>query len=131
MAASLVQKLQLKAGQRLVVINAPESYTERLAAELPGIQMSQPDSHPADAVLLFARNLAEAEQLVPHGIRAVNEDGLLWVAYPKGSSGLKTDINRDTLWRATEPTGWQPVRQVAIDQVWSAMRFRPAEKVGH
>jgi hypothetical protein len=50
---------------------------------------------------------------------------LLWVAYPKGSSGVKTDVNRDRLWQALEPTGWRPVRQVALDETWSAMRFRP------
>ncbi len=130
MATSLLQKLQLKTGQRLVVLSAPEGYAERLAVELPGIELRQPSADAAEAVLLFASSLAEAERLMPEGIRAVKEDGLLWVAYPKGSSGIKTDINRDTLWRASESTGWRPVRQVAMDNVWSAIRFRPAERVG-
>jgi hypothetical protein len=130
MATSLLQKLQLKAGQRLVVLSAPEGYAERLAVELTGVELRQQSADAAEAVLLFASSLAEAERLMPEGIRAAKEDGLLWVAYPKGSSGIKTDINRDTLWRASEFTGWRPVRQVAMDEVWSAIRFRPAERVG-
>jgi hypothetical protein len=130
MVTSLLQKLQLKAGQRLVVLNAPGDYAERLAAELTGIELRQHSADAAEAVLLFASSLAEAERLMPEAIRAVKQDGLLWVAYPKGSSGIKTDINRDTLWRTSESTGWRPVRQVAMDTVWSAIRFRPAERVG-
>jgi len=37
----------------------------------------------------------------------------------------KTDVNRDKLWPVLDPLGWRPVRMVAIDEVWSAMRFRP------
>ena len=75
-------------------------------------------------------NLEEAGRLAPAAIAAVRPDGLLWMAYPKGTSKVKTDVNRDRLWEATNPTGWRPVRQVALDDVWSAMRFRPADQVG-
>lgn len=130
MTTTLAQKLQLKAGQRLVILNVPEGYQERLTGALTDVVISQPGAQPAEAVLLFAGTLAEAERLMSQGIAVVDRDGLLWVAYPKGSSGVKTDINRDTLWRASESTGWRPVRQVALDEVWSAIRFRPADKVG-
>jgi hypothetical protein len=52
------------------------------------------------------------------------------IAYPKGTSGVKTDLNRDRLAKAVAPTGWRAVRLVALDEIWSAMRFRPAERVG-
>jgi hypothetical protein len=41
---------------------------------------------------------------------------------------VKTDVNRDKLWKMIEPIGWQPVRQIALDEVWSAMSFKPVEK---
>ena len=63
-------------------------------------------------------------------MRSVRPGGPLWIAYPKGTSGVKTDVNRDRLWEALRPTGWRPIRQVALDEVWSAMRFRPADEVG-
>jgi len=130
MPASLAEKLQIKAGQGIAVLNAPAGYLDKLAAELEGISVSAQTTGPSDALLLFVNSLAEAAQWVPDAIRAVKVDGLLWVAYPKGTSGVKTDVNRDRLWEATKPTGWRPVRQVALDDVWSAMRFRPAGQVG-
>ncbi len=57
-------------------------------------------------------------------------DGLVWIAYPKGTSKVKADVNRDSLWEAVKATGWRPVRLIALDEVWSVMRFRPEEKVG-
>ena len=80
-----------------------------------------------DAVLLFVSTLAEVENLTPDAIAAAGHDGLLWLAYPKGSSGVATDLNRDNLWRALTPMGLRPVRQIALDEVWSALRFRPGE----
>jgi len=130
MSASLAQKLQLKPGQRMAVLNAPQGYLERVAAEMEGITVSAQATGKPDAVLLFVNKLAEAERLGLRAIRAIKSDGLLWIAYPKGTSRLKTDVNRDRLWEALKPTGWRPVRQVALDEVWSAMRFRPEESVG-
>ena len=121
---TLVQKLQLKAGQSLKLVNPPAGYENFLASETINVAGS------ADAVLLFVNSLAELEQVVPPAFKSVSADALVWVAYPKGSSGVKTDVNRDKLWDALKPTGWRPVRQIAMDHVWSALRFRPAEKVG-
>ena len=130
MAATLAGKLQIKAGQGMLVLNAPAGYLAKLAAELEGISVSAQSAGQSDALLLFVSSLAEAAHWFPEAIRAVKVDGLFWVAYPKGSSKVKTDVNRDRLWEATKPTGWRPVRQVALDDVWSAMRFRPADQVG-
>jgi hypothetical protein len=130
MAASLAQKLQLRSSQQLGVLNVPEGYLAKLKADLAGIPVSSPAKGKSDAVLAFVNNLAEAQKLFPRAISAVKSDGLLWIAYPKGGSKMKTDVNRDRLWEAVSKTGWRPVRLVAIDDVWSAMRFRPADLVG-
>jgi hypothetical protein len=124
MPSTLAQKLQMKT-PHLLVLNVPTGYLDTLAAELPGITVSDAPVSAVDAVLLFVNGLDEANRLMPQAIAAVKSEGLLWVAYPKGSSGVKTDVNRDRLWQALEPTGWRPVRQVALDENWSAMRFRP------
>ena len=129
MRASLAQKLQIKSG-KLIVLNAPKGYVERLARGLKDIAVSNRASSQAEAVLLFVNSLAEVDKLAPKAIKTVRPDGLLWVAYAKGTSKVKTDVNRDRLWEAMRPTGWQPVRQIAIDEVWSALRFRPAALVG-
>jgi hypothetical protein len=121
---TLVQKLQLKDGQSLKLVNSPAGYEAFLTSE--GIQTGAGP----DAVLIFTSSLAEVNQVVPPAFQSVHTDALVWVAYPKGSSGVKTDVNRDKLWDALKPTGWRPVRQIAMDNVWSALRFRPADKVG-
>lgn len=108
----------------MTLINPPANYADFLTAENISI------TDKSDAVLIFVNSLAETGQIVPAVLNFLPLDALAWVAYPKGSSGVKTDVNRDKLWDALKGTGWRPVRQIALDDVWSALRFRPAEKVG-
>jgi hypothetical protein len=124
---SLTEKLQLKPGQELLVLNAAPAYLERLTTELDGVPIKTQLDAPGEAVLLFVNNLAEASSHAPGAIAAVRSNGLVWIAYPKGGSGIRTDVNRDRLWETLKPTNWHPVRQIAIDEIWSAMRFRPDE----
>ena len=77
-----------------------------------------------------AKNDTELARLLPTATKATKYDGLLWVSYPKKSSKVDTDLSRDTLWEPPGETGLRPVTQVSIDKTWSAMRFRPTEKVG-
>src|SRR5512143_343573 len=127
MPASLAQKLQIKSG-KLIVINAPKGYTEQLTKELKDLTVSARASGQAEAVLLFVHSLAEATERAPKAGQLVKPGGMLWIAYAKGTSKVKTDVNRDRLWAAIQPLGWQPIRQIALDEVWSAMRFKPVEQ---
>ena len=129
MATTLQQKLQLKTGQAMVILNPAPGYVEKLKGELKDNLLVMEEKPNSEAVLVFVNSLAEARELVPSGIRAVKPDGLLLVAYPKGSSKVKTDVNRDSLWEAVKVTGWRPVRLIAVDDTWSVMRLRPEEKV--
>jgi hypothetical protein len=114
----------------LLLLNLPPGYAAYLAAELTGVPLLTASQEQGESVLLFVNNLAEVASLAPDAIRLARPDCLLWIAYPKGSARIKTDVNRDTLWKTIEPTGWRPVRQVALDEVWSAMRFRPSSQAG-
>ena len=125
MATPLAQRLQIKSG-KLIVLNAPKGYAEVLTTELNHLTVSTRASGQAEAVLLFVNSLAEVAERTPKAIKAVKPDGMLWIAYAKGTSKVKTDVNRDKLWAAVQPIGWQPVRQIALDDVWSAMRFKPS-----
>lgn len=64
-------------------------------------------------------------------LAVVEHDGLLWISFSKGSSGVATDLNRDQLWEALADQGIRLVSQVSVNEVWSAMRFRPIEAVGN
>lgn len=126
MAATLTQKLQLKAGQRLRLINAPAGLADQIPADGVLLATDEPGN---DAMLLFVHNMDEAQRLAPPAVQAAAPDTLLWIAYPRPGSPLGSDINRDRVWPVIEPTGWRPVRQIAIDETWSALRFRPADQV--
>ena len=78
----------------------------------------------ADAVIVFARTRAQVDTKAGPAVKAAKQDRIAWVAYPKAGQ-LDTDLNRDILWKHLLKKGVQPVRQVAIDEVWSALRFRP------
>ena len=78
----------------------------------------------ADAILVFVKTLAEVDAKCGPLVAAAKQDHIAWAAYPKAGQ-LGTDLNRDVLWKHLLKSGIQGVRQVALDDVWSAMRFRP------
>ena len=82
-------------------------------------------------VLAFVRSADELARLVPKLVAAVVDDGVLWLAYPKKSSKrYRSDLSRDDSWQVLGDLGLEPVRAVAIDADWSALRFRRAEHIG-
>jgi hypothetical protein len=128
MASQLIKKLRIQPGLRMLVLNAPSGYVASLG-ELPaGAALSeQPDGGTFDFVQVFAKNQAELDLFKATAIGALVYDGLFWVSYPKKSSRIAHDLSRDTLWDQFE--GLRPVAQIAIDDTWSAVRFRPAALV--
>jgi hypothetical protein len=127
--ANLVKKLLIKPGMRLAFFNPPVGYLEHLELLPDGTQIVDGPEGSLDFVQLFITNSDDYRRLGPAALRAVKADGLLWICYPKKISGVESDLDRDVVWKMLEPTGLRPVTQVAIDEVWSALRFRPAEKV--
>ena len=126
----LIKKLRIQPGQRLLILNAPEGYSSALGQLPEGAEVKDVPDGVFDFVQVFVKSITELEKQVPVAIKAVKYDGLLWICYPKQSSGIKTDINRDTGWSVVQKAGLRPVTQVAIDDTWSALRFRPVERVG-
>lgn len=125
----LIKKLLIKPGMRLAVLNAPAGYLDALGPLPEGAQITHDLDGALDFVQLFIKNRGEYERLGAGALRAVKPDGLLWVCYPKKSSGVESDLDRDVVWKMLVPTGLRPVTQLAIDDVWSALRFWPVEKV--
>ncbi len=126
----VLKKLLLKPGQKALILNAPQGYTVKLGEMPPGVELTEWPSTQADWVLLFVKDMKELEALAPKAVKAAKTDGLIWICYPKGGTKAKTDINRDTLWAAMGKHGLAGVSLVSLDEVWSAMRLRPADKVG-
>lgn len=84
----------------------------------------------ADVVLLFVESRADQEERQGDAIDAAQPGGILWICYPKKTSRIPSDLSREVVWETVKSTGWRPVTQVAIDEVWSALRMRPQDDVG-
>jgi hypothetical protein len=110
----LNKKLQLKDGQTIAVVGSPTQL--QLAAQ-------EADTNSADAVLVFAGDKAQLQQHLDDLKRAAESNKLTWVAYPKEKQ-LNTDLNRDIVRSIVNENGLNPVRQVAIDETWSALRLK-------
>ncbi|GGV03544.1 hypothetical protein GCM10010260_45420 [Streptomyces filipinensis] len=114
---SVVSKLQIKPGQSVAVLGKPDDVHLEVEAAA--------EAASADVVLAFLAGSddlpGESAQAAP---AAARRDALAWVAYPKGGR-LGTDLDRDTLAAALSEQGVRPVRQVAIDDTWSALRLSP------
>ena len=123
----LLHKLQVKAGAKLWLINVPRALAEELSAGAEVEIVHEKDAY--DGVLAFFESPAEVPALVPRILKEMPPDGLLWVAYRKGAAAKAAGLNRDTGWDALGEAGWRPVRQVTIDEEWSALRFRPKDLV--
>ena len=128
-SSSLPKKMQMKVGQHALIINAPVGYLDRLDPLPEGVEIVTAPGGQFDFVQIFVKNMADLHDLLPVAIQAVKANALLWIAYPKGSAKAGMDVNRDSLWAAVSEYHFTGVTLVSIDEVWSCMRFKPAETV--
>lgn len=128
--SSLPKKLVFKPGYRVLLLNAPAGYPDLLGELPPGTTLEENPFGHYDLVQAFVKSKAEAETFWPSAVAAVKPGGVLWMSYPKKTSGIKTDINRDSGWESLKAAGWDTVAAVALDDTWSALRFRPISEIG-
>jgi hypothetical protein len=125
----LQKKLGIKPGQTLLVLHAPEGYLHLLGVLPEGATLSTNAQGTGDFVQVFVRERADVSRTAATAVQALKPGGLLWFSYPKKTSGVKTDITRDHGWDDLLSAGLRPVTQIAIDETWSALRFRPLSEV--
>jgi hypothetical protein len=130
---SVFTKLNLKDQKEILVIDAPDSFVSELKA-LKGVKVHRnlSESKQFEFALAFATQKAAVDRLSKSLAAKAEGDAVLWFAYPKGTSKrFKCDFNRDNGWEVIRAAGWDTVRQVAIDEDWSALRFRRREFINH
>ena len=128
-APGVFGKLNLKDQTDIVVLNAPASFLPEIE-RLRGVtvQRTLSGSRPITFALAFVTRRTELDAVARALTRRVVGDAVVWFAYPKGASKrYACDFNRDTGWQVLGAAGFEGVRQVAIDEDWSALRFRRAE----
>jgi hypothetical protein len=123
---ALAKKLRIKPGQRIALLHAPEGYRQ-LLGELPENNVVEESlAGQFDLIQAFFTRKADLDAQVAELKGALTGQGILWVAYPKGGTKAKkeTDLNRDILAAYLQEKGLQAVAQVAVDDTWSALRFK-------
>ena len=123
------KKLNLGTHTVIQVLNAPKSFEPELAA-LKGITVKRAVSGPSSFALAFVITQAELDTASRTLAAACADDAVLWMVYPKGTSRkYRCEFNRDSGWAVLTQAGFESVRMVAIDEDWSALRFRRSEHV--
>jgi len=120
----VAQKLGLKSGMTLLVRLPPDDVAALLGALPSGAELIFDASKACAMILMFARDKATLAKGLPGCKRQLAPGGALWVAYVKGRSALKTDINRDSIREYVATIGLDTVAQIAIDHDWSALRLK-------
>jgi len=127
--STIFNKLNLKSQTEILVLNAPESFEPELAAlDNVTIRRNAADVKEIAFSLAFVTRQKEVDAITKTVARKATGDAIVWFAYPKGTSKkYKCEFNRDTGWAALGAAGFEGVRMVAIDEDWSALRFRRVE----
>lgn len=122
----IFQKLNLKTQTEIVVLNAPDTFEAELTAlENVNVHRKTGDLKQIDFALAFVTKQNQVDKVARVFAKKAQGDAVLWFAYPKGKSKkYRCEFNRDNGWTELGKQGFEPVRQVAIDGDWSALRFR-------
>jgi len=126
------KKLNYKEQKQLHIIQAPDSFKKELNEMklVATIKSSMANAKTVEFFLAFVTKQKEVDDLAGEITSVLKEDGVIWFAYPKGTSKKYTcEFNRDNGWHVLGKAGFEPVRMVAIDEDWSALRFRKAENI--
>ena len=119
----LLKKLGIKEGISLAVVDPPDNYWE-LLEELPrGIDVRKPDDAPIDMVHLFVTSKAALETQLKQAKNQIVSNGVIWVSWPKKSSGRTTDLTEDVIREVALSQGLVDVKVCAVDEVWSGLKL--------
>lgn len=125
----LFKKLNFGSHETILVLNAPDSFNDELE-QLKGVEVVRKARANLDIrfAIGFAKKQTELDKISTSLAKAIQGDGVIWIAYPKGTSKkYRCEFNRDSGWKVIGDAGFEPVRQIAIDDDWTALRFRRTE----
>jgi len=129
MSSALPKKLGIKRGMRGLVLGAPEGYVASLKPLPDDFTLAPKNSGSFDFIQIFTTRLSQVTEFARRLPKMASPNALVWISYPKQSSKIETDLNRDIIWNEMNRAGWPGVSIIAIDETWSALRVRPANLV--
>jgi hypothetical protein len=120
----LPKKLGIKPGSRVAVLSAPDRFLDSTLAPLPDeVEVRSRARGPLDVILFFTKHRAELERRFDALVRALDRAGALWVAWPKGTSGVPTDLTENVVRDIALPKGLVDTKVAAIDETWSGLKL--------
>ena len=120
---SLVDKLGIKPGSRIAILNAPRGYRATLGKLPPGVTVASAVRGHLPFIHFFTDSRGVFQRSLPKLLAALTPDGALWISWPKKSSGVVTDMTEDVVRAIALPTGLVDVKVAAIDDVWSGLKL--------
>ena len=127
--SKLAKKLQIKPSQRVLLVNAPVHYEELLQPLPREAQLLTEAEGTYDVVQLFVKNSEQLQHDLPWLQSHLRPDTIFWISYPKKSSGIESDLEMMQSWEETSKYGLSGVAAAAIDETWTALRFRPSSQI--
>lgn len=120
---TLTQKLGIKPNSSVIILNAPDEYGHLLFPFPEGCSIFDELKEKADLIQYFTKSTAEIESVFPKLKSHLNQDGSLWISWPKGSSKMKTDVNETIIQKLGLENGLVDVKVIAVDKTWSGLKF--------
>ena len=125
----VARKLGLNPGMRALILAAPPSYRKLLPRLADGPTVSSRTHGKYPLFQVFVTRVSEVRKFAQGPLRYAALNALVWISYPKKTSRMNSDLSRDIIREAMNGAGWRAVSIIAIDEVWSALRFRPVGQV--
>ncbi|SEN48402.1 Bacteriocin-protection, YdeI or OmpD-Associated [Mucilaginibacter gossypiicola] len=126
---ALAKKLMIKPNSRWLLLNAPAGYQDSLSPLPDNASLAFNTEGEFNGIQLFVTNsaalISELKVITP----LLKADIVFWIIYPKKNSGIQTDLEMMSSWDAPAQYGLRPVASAAVNEVWTALRFRPVEAV--
>lgn len=119
----LVEKLGIKVGFKIAIVGAPPNYAATLGALPASTMLARKLDGPLDFIQLFCKDRQTLESKFPALKRALQPNGMLWVSWPKGSSGVETDLTDNVVREIGLKNGLVDVKVCAVDETWSGLEF--------
>jgi bacteriocin resistance YdeI/OmpD-like protein len=124
----LAKKLQVKPGKHWLLFNAPANYLTQLEPLPEGVTISYEAKGDFDGAQIFVKNSNELAENLKVVMPVLRPDTILWIIYPKKSSGIESDLEMMSSWDEVGKYNYGGVAAAAVDETWTALRFRPKEQ---
>jgi hypothetical protein len=120
---SLADKLGIAPQSSILVLDVPQPYHELLGQMPDDVVIHEKGDGPFDMIHFFTKSREDLERYFPELKSRIKQNGMLWISWPKMSSGIISDINENIIMQIGLKNGLVDVKVVAIDETWSGLKF--------